>query len=35
MKKAEFDQLIGEDNFCENIDAALERAEQLKKEINK
>jgi SulP family sulfate permease len=31
MKKAEFDQLIGEENFCENIDAALVRAEQLKK----
>lgn len=31
MKKAGFDKLIKEENFCENIDAALERAAQLKK----
>ena len=29
MQKAGFDQLIGENNYCDNIDQALERAEQL------
>lgn len=31
MRKAGFDQLIKKENFCENIDAALERAAQLQK----
>lgn len=29
MKKAGFDKKVGEENFCKNIDAALERAEKL------
>ncbi len=29
MQKAGFDQLVGTENFCENIDAALKRAEVL------
>ena len=29
MKKAGFVDLVGEDNFCANIDAALERAVQI------
>lgn len=29
MKKAGFDERVGEENFCENIDAALARAEKL------
>ncbi len=29
MKKSGFDKKIGEENFCENIDAALERAESI------
>ena len=29
MKKAGFDVLIGEDNFCAHIDDALKRAEEL------
>jgi SulP family sulfate permease len=29
MQKAGFDQSVGMDNFCENIDLALARAEQL------
>jgi hypothetical protein len=31
MQKAGFDQLVGLENFCANIDAALERAELLQK----
>ena len=34
MKKAEFDKKIGNANFCENIDKALERANELEKEIS-
>ena len=29
MKKAGFDKLIGEENFCAHIDDALKRAEEL------
>jgi SulP family sulfate permease len=29
MKKAGFDKLVGEDNFCSHIDEALKRAEEL------
>ena len=29
MKKAGFDKMVGEDNFCAHIDAALKRAEEL------
>jgi hypothetical protein len=29
MQKAGFDKEVGEDNFCENIDKALEKAEVL------
>ena len=29
MKKAGFDSLVGADNICTNIDAALERAQQI------
>lgn len=29
MKKAEFDKLVGEENFCAHIDDALKRAEEL------
>lgn len=32
MKKAGFDKLIGKDNFCPNIDAAILRAEQIAEE---
>jgi sulfate permease, SulP family len=35
MQKAGFDQQIGEENICENIDKALERAELLVKESMK
>ena len=31
MRRAGFDKAVGEDNFCENIDAALKRAESLSK----
>ena len=34
MQKAGFDKKIGEDNICENIDLALERAEKLQKKSN-
>ena len=30
MEKAGFVDLVGKDNFCKNIDEALERAESLK-----
>lgn len=33
MQKAGFDQSVGLENFCENIDMALERAEQLQKKV--
>lgn len=33
MQKAGFDKEIGEENFCENIDKALERAESLEKRL--
>ena len=29
MKKAGFDEKIGSENFCDHIDSALSRAEQL------
>ncbi len=29
MQKAGFDKEVGEENFCDNIDKALVRAEQL------
>jgi len=29
MKKAGFDKMMGEDNFCNHIDEALKRAEEL------
>ena len=29
MKKAGFDKLVGEENFCKHIDEALKRAEEL------
>jgi len=29
MQKAKFDKIVGEDNFCANIDIALERAQRL------
>jgi hypothetical protein len=31
MQKAGFDKEVGEENFCENIDRALEKAELLEK----
>jgi SulP family sulfate permease len=31
MQKAGFDQSVGEQNFCDNIDLALDRAELLQK----
>ena len=34
MKKDEFVDKIGEDNFCKNIDEALARANQLEKEFH-
>ncbi len=33
MQKAGFDKEVGEENFCENIDKALERAENLEKHL--
>lgn len=34
MQKAEFDKKIGEENICDNIDTALERAQKLQKPYN-
>ena len=31
MQKAGFVKLVGKENFCENIDAAIARAEQLER----
>lgn len=33
MKKAGFDKMVGKENFCSNIDAALERAKKLQSEM--
>ena len=35
MRKAKFDQKVGQENFCPHIDEALQRAEEIAKKSSK